>query len=137
MQKFCHSCGKQVIVGAKFCPFCGTNLSSLTAKPTPPPVAVAQATRPGQFSPFSVGEKDEDDSYIDGLQHLDIRLSSLDVEIVRDRPLGETVGALVSQAMHSSGPPEQAQARPAQYSSQEAFMQDFRKEAGTMRQNEK
>lgn len=132
MSKFCHFCGAQVPVGAKFCGSCGTNLSSLANKPAPEPVAAK--SRPGQFTPFSVGREDDDgDSYIDKLTHLDIRQNELQVEIVKDRPLGESVGAVVTQGMNAGAPPS-IEARPAL--DPKASLESFRQEAGTLR-NEK
>ena len=134
MQKFCHNCGKQVVVGAKFCNECGTSLSSLANSPTPAPTAKPTTTaRPGQFTPFAVGrDDDDDDSYLDRLEHVEIRQSELQVEIVKDRPLGESVGALVAQALQGAAPISEP-ARPAQYTNNEVFLKDFRQEAGTSR----
>jgi len=131
MQKFCHNCGKQLVVGAKFCNECGTSLSSLANTPTPAPPT--KAPRPGQFTPFAVGrDDDDDDSYLDKLEHVDIRQSELHVEIIKDRPLGESVGALVAQALQGAAPTIDP-ARPAQYTDNEVFLKDFRQEAGTSR----
>jgi hypothetical protein len=140
MQKFCHNCGKQLMVGAKFCSSCGVSLSSLSNTPSAPtnPSTVVLAgnnQRPAQFTPFSVGrdDEDEDDSYIDKIEHLDIRQNELHVEIVRDRPLGESIGSLITQVAAPSN-----ESRPAlpNASDNKAFLQEFQKEAGTSR-NEK
>jgi zinc-ribbon domain len=136
MQKFCHNCGKQLVAGAKFCPFCGTDLGSLlnskaSAQPAPAPKANSQ------FTPFAIGKDDDDsDAYLDRLEHVDIRQDALHVEIVRDRPLGETVGSLVAQALQS-GPPAAIENRPSPYASSEACLTEFKQEAGTMRTNAK
>lgn len=137
MQKFCHNCGKQLAVGANFCSSCGVSLSSLTNKP--PTAATEPST--SQFPPFVVGkgsDDDDDDSYLDRMTHVDIRQSELQVEIIKDRPLGESVGALISQAIQSSGPPTIEPARPPLPTSKDnkAFLEEFKKEAGTSR-NEK
>lgn len=135
MQKFCHNCGKQLVVGAKFCNECGTSLSSLANTPTPTPPT--KSPKPGQFTPFAVGrDDDDDDSYLDRLEHVDIRQSELHVEIVKDRPLGESVGALVAQALQGAAPISEP-ARPAQYTDKEVFLKDFRQEAGTSRRENK
>jgi len=129
MQKFCHNCGKQLVVGAKFCNECGTSLSSLSNQPaTPDPNK--------QFTPVMVGrgEDDEDgDSYIDRMSHINIRQDALHVEIIKDRPLGESVGSLISQAMHAGRAPEVEASRAAPVTDSKSFLEDFKREAGTMR----
>jgi len=139
MNKFCHNCGKQMGPGFKLCPYCGTDLASLVSKAASAPAVVIPNKAQGQFTPFSVGKEDDDDkdSYLDKLQHLDIRQDSLHVEIIRDRPLGETVGALVAQALQSNQPPESYSPRPSPFANSEAFLKEFKQEAGTMRMNEK
>lgn len=137
MQKFCHNCGKQLVVGAKFCNECGTSLSSLANKPTPAPTAPSTAApnKQGQFAPFAVGHDEDDDSYLDRLDHVDIRQSELHVEIIKDRPLGESVGSLIAQVIQGGHAPEIEPARnpiPTAQNS-EAFLKEFRQEAGTMR----
>lgn len=137
MQKFCHNCGKQMVVGAKFCPYCGTSLSSLSATPTSSTPATPAAKPQGQFAPFAVGRDDDDDedNYIDKLQHVDIRQSELHVDIVKDRPIGETVGSVMSQPIR----PESIEKseRPAQNQNAEDFKKSFQQEAGTLRHENK
>lgn len=128
--KFCHNCGKKVIEGAKFCPDCGTNLTSLASKP---PV-------PATFEPFTPkrGKNDDDDDedeYIDRLSHANVRQTELHVEIVKDRPMGETIGSLVAQAP-LGGPPIQDDVRQAPPATQD-FLSEFKREAGALRTNEK
>jgi hypothetical protein len=132
MQKFCHNCGKQIVAGANFCPFCGTNLSSLSAKPTPATV-VPEQKKTSQFTPFAVGRDDEDDEYIDKIAHLDIKQDGLQVEIIKDMPMGETLGSVVSSSIGAGAPPQTDPARPAQYNDREVFLKDFQREAGTIR----
>lgn len=134
VQKFCHNCGKQVIAGANFCPSCGTSLGSLSNKPEPIPTNTP--IRPNsQFTPFAAGaDDDEDNSYLDKITHLEIRQNELQVEIIKDRPLGETLGSLVAQATSSKEAPIIEPARPAQYTDKEVFLKDFRQEAGTSRE---
>lgn len=127
-QRFCHHCGKPVNIGAKFCGECGTNLLSLANAP-------ADKASPAQFTPFAVASDDDDgDGYLDKLTRAPVRQNELQVEIVRDRPLGESVGALMSQAMQGSGPPVIDPARPAQFTDAQQFLSDFKKEAGTSRE---
>lgn len=130
ISKFCHNCGKQVVLGAKFCPECGTNLSSLANVPSPEP----KPTKQSQFQPFAVGSDEDDDSYIDKMTSLNIRQNELHVEITRDRPIGESVGSLISQALQGGRPLEGEAARPPQYTNNEQFLSDFKKEAGTSRE---
>lgn len=127
--KFCHNCGKKVIEGSKFCPECGTSLTSLANKP---PTST--------FEPFvpkkrAGDEDDDDDEYVDRLSHANVRQSELQVEIVKDRPMGETIGSLVAQAP-LGGPPIQDDVRQAPPATQD-FLSEFKREAGALRTNEK
>lgn len=129
IKNFCHSCGIKLPGNSRFCPGCGVNLSSLANKPTTvePPKS--------QFVPFVVAkDDDEDDSYIDRLQHAEIRQTELHVDIIKDRQLGESVGSLIAQALQSKTPltPEPPRIAPP-VTSKEAFLTEFQKEAGTMR----
>jgi hypothetical protein len=135
MQKFCHNCGKQLVPDDKFCGKCGTSLSSLSNKPAPPTITPGQTRGASQFTPFVVGrdEDDDDDSYLDRLEVAPIRQHELHVEIIKDRPLGESVGALVAQALQSQGAPTVDPARPAQYANTQAYLDEFKKEAGSLR----
>jgi hypothetical protein len=132
VQRFCHNCGKSVQVGSKFCPECGTNLLSLSSVPAPP-----APTRPAAqtFTPFEAKGDDDDDSYIDRMEHLNIRQSALQVEIIKDKPQQETVGATVIQGM--SSPPSSNEQftrnQPYQNIDPSVFIADFKKEAGTLR----
>lgn len=130
--KFCHNCGKNVIMGANFCPSCGVSLASLSAKPTPPPEQ--EQKKPGQFTPFVANADDDDpDSYIDKMEHIQVRQQSLQVEIVKDMPIGETFGAVITQGLASNTPPSIDVIRPGHTTDKEAFLKDFQKEAGTIR----
>jgi hypothetical protein len=124
MNKFCHHCGKKLNVGDKFCGGCGTSLSSLAATPTPPPKPATPS-----FAPFAVAKDDDDDDYIDRLEHINLRQAGLQVEIIKDRPIGETIGVAMANAQpldpndtfkRGGIDPEQALAL-------------FQKEAGTLR----
>lgn len=130
MQKFCHHCGKQVVIGANFCMGCGTNLNSLANTPN------TSAAKPSQFTPFAAGaDDDDDDSYLDKMQHLNIRQNSLQVEIIPDRPQGETMQSLVAGVLRGGGPPILEPDRPPQYTNNAQFLADFQKEGGTSRGN--
>lgn len=112
---------------SKFCPECGVNLSSLSSKPEPP-------TNKTSFQPFAVGkDDDDDDSYLDTMEHLQIKQSELQVEIVKDKPLGESVGAVISQGIQAGSPPTIDEARPARYTDSKVCLEEFQKEAGTIR----
>lgn len=126
MNKFCHNCGKQLpTAGGNFCPFCGTSLLSLSSKPLP-------AKSPNTFTPFTpASEDDDDDSYLDRIQRLDIRISQLDVEVSKPNPIRETVGGVF---MQQGGTSESRGVGP--YSQGDVFLKEFQKEAGTLRQNE-
>lgn len=132
MPKFCHECGKEQQIGAKFCSNCGTNLTSLANTVPPPPQQQAAAT----FRPFTPRPTDEDDDTqrVDTLEHLDIRMQGLQVEIIKDRPMGETVASVFRSQEGARTPPEQFGGRegfdPATY------IKEFQKEAGTLRNDE-
>ena len=133
-QRYCHHCGKQVIVGARFCSACGVDLSSLAAIPAP---VIASQKPQSQFVPFVVkADGDEDDSYLDRIEHLDIRQNALHVEIVKDKPQGETLGSVVTQGISAGTPPVLEGSRPVQFQDKESFLKEFQQEAGTSR-NEK
>jgi len=128
-KKFCHHCGKQVELCAKFCSSCGTSLTSLSS--TPPPATPA----PSQFTPFSAArDDDDDDSYIDKITHLDIRQNELHVEIIKDPTIKETVGSVMSQSI--SPDKLEKNDRQAPIANVEEFKKNFQQEAGTLR-NEK
>jgi hypothetical protein len=129
MQKFCHNCGKQIVTaGAKFCALCGTDLSSLTHAPRPPTPASASAT----FTPFVAGV-DDDDEYVDHINKLDIRIKKLDLEIVKDRAVVETVGTLAQGAPPTE---ELRRHRQSKDMTKEEVLEQFQKEAGALRPND-
>lgn len=138
MHKFCHNCGKQLVVGAKFCSDCGTSLASLDAKPPAPTPAQTSTTRPhGQFTPFVVGrDEDDDDSYLDKMDHVDIRQTELHVEIVKDRLVGETVGSVFSQGLQAGAPPV-IDSRPAPQIDRDEALKVFQQEAGSLRNEQR
>lgn len=132
VQKFCHHCGKPLAVLAKFCPNCGVNLASLSSTPTPAPTT-------STFTPVLLGEDEDKDGYIDGINHL-VRIKALrlqgglDVEITKDRPIGETIGSLAAQAQLAGGTlvsPDDQQPRSGPYANydKEKFLADFKKDS--------
>ena len=126
MNKFCHNCGKQlpVVAGMKGCPYCMTPLFSLSSKP---PVAAASSPPPApSFSPFS--PQDDDDEYIDHIDHLKVNITKLDVDIRTFQQPKETVGTVMTQQAD-----ETPDTRPSPNLSQEQVLQEFQKEAGTLR----
>ena len=135
VQRFCHHCGKGVQVGAKFCSFCGTNLLSLASTPTPP--VVPKETLTPHF--VANAEDDDDEGAIDRMTHLNLRQNKLQVEIVRDRTLVDTVGN-VAKAGALAGKPEPfilERSQPFLNVDTKEFQQDFQKEAGTLRNEKK
>jgi hypothetical protein len=130
MEKFCHHCGKKYVVGAKFCPECGTNLLSLSSTPTP----TTAPKQTAQFSPFTVQSDDEDgDSYIDRLAHANIRQTELHVEVIKSRPLGETIGQAMAAGATINPSNVETIKRVAPQIDEQTFLKEFRKEAGTIR----
>ena len=130
MQKYCHNCGKQVQVGSKFCHSCGTNLNSLANVP--------DVVRPviSQFPAFSPGDGDDDgEAHLDRLHRAPIRQKELFVDIVKDNNTAETFGSIISQSQQGIGAGEPVARAPIGSVSSDAFMAEFRKEAGTSRAN--
>jgi len=138
--KFCHNCGIKLVPTAKFCTDCGTSQASLSAKP---PTTEEPAPKPLQknlqrpqntFTPVSNIDDDDEDSYIDHIDHLEVSISSLDVDFGRQPPSRkETVGQLMNEG---SALPQNAEnyTRPTPGPVDEkAFMEQFRNEAGTLR----
>jgi hypothetical protein len=83
------------------------------------------------------GSEDGDDSYIDRLHHLDIRQNGLQVEIIRDRPVGESLATVVMEGSQMGTAPSPIQpGRPSFVPSDpKAFLAEFQKEAGSLRPN--
>jgi len=82
----------------KFCPFCGTDLGNLLSKaPVQQQAAAPQKARANSFAPFSNQGEDDDDSYIDRIERLQINISELDVEIGKPYFNKETIGGLMAQ----------------------------------------
>jgi hypothetical protein len=137
--KYCHNCGIKLVSTAKFCTDCGTSQASLSAKPPQPEES---APRPLQknlqrpqntFTPVSNIDDDDEDSYIDHIDHLEVSISSLDVDFGRSNSRKETVGQLMNEG--SALPPNAenfTRANPAAVD-EKAFLEQFRNEAGTLR----
>lgn len=135
--KFCHNCGIKLIPTAKFCTECGTSQASLSAKPPTQEVqpTINKPKPQNTFTPISRGEDDDDDdSYIDHIDHLNVSISSLEVDYGRsNNSRKETVGSIMSQG---AALPENAEnfsrATPPPIDNQ-SFLEQFRNEAGTLR----
>jgi hypothetical protein len=87
-----------------------------------------------------VGGRDEDDDYIDHIEHLDIRQNELQVEIISPQIGGEKIGtAMLAGAQ--MGPPDASAMKPRQGEwsdlDKKGIEQKFREEAGAMRPNER
>lgn len=124
-QFFCHNCGAKLgLAKQNFCPQCGCELSSLSSKPKP-----KLAARPFVAS---VMDGDDDDDYIDNIQHLDIKISELAIEIIKPRTSNETIGSVIQQ-----GPMQTEESRGSPYSNvnQAAFLEEFSREAGAKTKN--
>jgi ribosomal protein L40E len=122
--KFCPMCGAKAQITSNFCGSCGASLNSLTPKKSEPSKA-NQTT----FEPFSPDREDEDDSYIDRLTHLPIKINALELEESRFKPRQkETIGTVVSQGA-GSDPSESRGAGRYSTMSREEFLKEFSKEA--------
>lgn len=135
MQKFCHNCGKQMQSGWKVCPFCETSLSSLSARPPEPSTPQANTIIPGH-----VDRENDDDSYLDRANNLSEilrgkRIGGLSVEIVKDRPLGETLGSVAAQGPLTANSENIQRVGPYAQVDEKTFLEEFRKEAGTSQPN--
>jgi hypothetical protein len=83
------------------------------------------------------GSDDDDDSYLDRIQHLDIRINKLDVDIVKHRPVGgEVLSPEFFKAGASAAPEIINRSKPFAEVDSKTFMAEFQREAGTQR-NEK
>jgi hypothetical protein len=99
---------------------------------TPPPKT---APPNNSFQPFSPTDDDaEDDGYLDRLTHAPIKQTALAVELVGNKPLGESVGSLIAQALQSGPPVHNEPDRVATPVDNKQFMEQFKKEAGTLRE---
>ena len=141
--KYCHNCGKKVLIGGKFCSSCGTSLASIDEKPPVPEQRIPndriRPKTPTTFTPRVVGE-DEDDEIlkvdrVESINELNLSMSSLDVDFGRtfDKPR-ETVAGLMSQGANlPQGGTEEKRLSPAPLG-QEEIIKQFAAEAGTLRQ---
>lgn len=123
---FCHSCGLEQKIGSSFCYSCGTNLKSLGSAP-PKPVE--------RIDPIIASGDDDDDSYIDRLTSLQIRQNALQLEIIDRKPMAETVGSniLAGMSMPPTKEDNYQRGQPYKEIDQKTFLEQFKKEAGTLR----
>lgn len=139
--KYCHNCGKQVPIVAKFCPLCGTSLISIEEKP---PVTASRPQGPSDFyrknQSFVPVASDDDDGEniladkVNSIRELGIAISSLDFNLSIDSAQRETVGGLMKQG----------ESLPQNYKESprisipvdaQAVMAQFQQEAGTLRKS--
>jgi hypothetical protein len=107
---------------AKFCPHDGTSLQSLSSKPTPRPEPTPT------FTPFQVNRANDDENYLDRIDHLDIRINHLEVEINAPKaPEPDKLGAI---AMTTKNVDTFVRPQPFASVSDEDFLKTFQKEAG-------
>jgi hypothetical protein len=121
---YCHNCGSKLSLASKFCGQCGTNLSSLSSTPE------KKTNNPIQ-RPLAVGvqnEEDEDSNYLDKIEHLNINLSALEVELPNMKRQKESLGSLVANPID----PRTIEQRPSMPNvTKEQVLEEFKKEAGT------
>jgi hypothetical protein len=135
--KFCHNCGIKLIPTAKFCGECGTSQSSLSAKPPEAEPVVEKKKKPiASYTPSIAngGDDDDDDSYVDHLDHLNVSISSLEVDFGRPNAAKETFAGVIAQGA-ALGQNADSFTRPAgeTVTDSKAFLQQFQQEAGTLR----
>jgi hypothetical protein len=129
--RFCHSCGKQQILGAKFCSYCGTNLLSLSS-PTP---IESNSKAEASFVPFA-SEKDDDDSdYLDKMTHFIPKINSFEIESITNLPLQkkESLANVVQQGIISGPTNEVPRIISNKPFDQKEFLAEFQRIAGTKR----
>lgn len=132
---YCHQCAAKLIVGSRFCSKCGTSLASLSNKPEPPPEPPKQQKARATFTPFVPGRNDDDEdgeSRYDNIDHLDIEINGLEIDLGQNHNGPEKLGGLV-QAGIQFGPGQVEQRDPMPKMSQKKFLSEWAKEAGTMR----
>lgn len=102
--QYCHNCGQKMPqMALKFCPHCGTSLSSLASLPPKeePVVQPKQRITAKTFKPFTprvaLDDEDEDGDPYENAQGLNINMSELDVEIGPVSRNKETIGSLMAQ----------------------------------------
>jgi len=128
--QYCHNCGKKMMQSSlKFCPFCGTNLNSLSAKPPEEVQVKKPIDSRSSFTPFANrgGDDDDEDSYIDNMQRLDVRISALDVEYAPMQKNRETIGGLMTQG------PTNEEGRGRSTLSEKEILDNFQREGSALR----
>lgn len=134
--KFCHNCGVKLIPTAKFCPDCGTSQASLSAKPPTQEIqpTISKPKPQNTFTPISRGDDDDDDdSYIDHIDHLNVSISSLEVDYGRPNTRKETIGSVMSEGASLPKDSESFSRPTPPPIDNQTFMNQFRNEAGTLR----
>jgi hypothetical protein len=114
-KKYCHSCGKETLIGSRFCGACGTKLDSLDEKPPglqpkgPLPRVHPQPRE--TFEPAVLGARggrrqddDDDDSQIradrvDSLAELGISMNELSIDIDSPRVQRESFANVVKSGL--------------------------------------
>ena len=124
-------------VGVKFCPHCGTNLTSLNAQPPkeePPdlPSSRRQSTfkpysRPLISRPASVDEDDDDYDPYENAGGIDINISNLEVDIGPVNRGKDTIGGLMAQG------PTNEEGRMRQGPTMEQAIESLKIEGGALR----
>jgi len=129
--RFCHSCGKQQILGAKFCAYCGTNLLSLSS----PPPSENNSKSEASFVPFTAEQDDEDSDYIDRMTHFKPKINGFEIESISNLPVQrkDTLASVVQQGMLSGPDSEVPRIISNKPIDQKEFLAEFQKVAGTKR----
>jgi hypothetical protein len=89
------------------------------------------------FTPVARGDGDDDDedSYIDHIDHLDVSMSALDIDYIKqDNPAKESLGSIVKQGASLPQNAENFTRGTPPEVDQQSFLQQFRNEAGSLRQ---
>jgi hypothetical protein len=144
IKKFCHNCGTQLTPSAKFCPDCGTSQASLASKPPErepeqPPQRQKRKEPIETFVPYASkgnnDDDDDDDDYIDHIKHLNVSISSLDVDFSNGPQIKESFAGLIKEGASMPPGSEMGSARIINNApiDQQAFLQQFRQEAGSLR----
>lgn len=136
--QYCHNCGKKMLqIGVKFCPHCGTNLTSLNAQPPKEePPEVAPSRRQNTFKPYSrplvprpasVDFDDDDYDPYEGAEGINVNISELEVDIGRTNQGKDTIGGLMAQG------PTNEERRHGQALTSDEAIKSLEKEGGALR----
>lgn len=130
---YCHMCGSELSLNSKFCSKCGVSLSSLSEKPKP------IASKQEDSTILTVGQDDEDyendelSNYLDKQKHYIPKIEALSVEIQQSPSINKETIRDISTNPFSSASTEKRTPLPKM--STKKFLEEFKKEAGTLRQN--